>query len=79
MLNMLSYEIMGQAICVIFFFSSIVSGFLAYVHFKEDEGYLIVGIFSSIFCVISIFITNTSYKNPKIVGGLIVELIKSLI
>ena len=76
---MFFYETIGDTICVVFFISSIFFGFLAYVHFKEETGNLIVGIFSSIFCIISIFITNTSYKKPELVGGIIVELIKSLI
>ena len=76
---MFLYETIGQVICAIFFFSSLVFGFLTYVHFKEEKGHLIVGIFTSIFCIISIFLTNTSYKKPELVGGLIVELFKSLI
>ena len=76
---MFLYEIIGQVICVTFFVSSLVFGFLAYVHFEEEEGSLIGGLFLSILSIISILITYSSYKKPEIVGGLIVELIKSLI
>ena len=76
---MILYEIIGDVICVIFFISSLFFGWLAYVHFEEEEGSLIVGLFVSILSIISILITYISYKKPDIVGGLIVELIKSLI
>ena len=76
---MFLYEIIGQVICATFFASSLFFGFLAYVNYEEEEGSLIAVLFCSILLIISIFITYTSYKKPEIVGGLIVELIKSLI
>ena len=76
---MFLYEIIGEVICAIFFFSSIVFGYLAYVQYKEEKGSLIMGLFLSILSIISIKITYTSYEKPELVGGLIVELIKSLL
>ena len=78
---MILYEGLGQVTFVIFLIISIIFGVVAYSRLTEDiEESLFEkvtgGFFVFIILIISLPITYLSYKEPAIVGGLIVYLIK---
>lgn len=81
---MILYEGLGQITFVIFLIISILFGAVAYSRLTEDiEESLFEkvtgGLFVFIILIISLPITYLSYKEPGIVGGLIMHLIGGLI